>query len=122
MTRSSPDQIGEIWISGPNVAQGYWGRPEETIHTFYAYLADTGEGPFLRTGDLGFLREGELFVAGRLKDLITIRGRKYYLQDIETTVSGSHPALQKVLCAAFSVKIDEELLVLKQELAHQQTD
>ncbi len=64
-----PSGIGEIWVSGPSVAQGYWNRPEETERTFQAHLSDTGEGPFLRTGDLGFLRDGELFVTGRIKDL-----------------------------------------------------
>ncbi|HZC01897.1 MAG TPA: fatty acyl-AMP ligase, partial [Gammaproteobacteria bacterium] len=68
LTRCSPDQIGEIWVSGPSVAQGYWNRAEETESTFQAHLADTGEGPFLRTGDLGYLRNGELFITGRLKD------------------------------------------------------
>ncbi len=66
--------VGEIWVSGPSVAQGYWNRPDETEQTFDARLSTTGEGPFLRTGDLGFLHDGELFVTGRLKDLIIIRG------------------------------------------------
>src|SRR2546430_4808809 len=70
-----PGSVGEIWIFSPSVAQGYWQRPEETERTFRAYLADTGEGPFLRTGDLGFFQDGGLFVPGRLKDLIIIRGR-----------------------------------------------
>ena len=65
--RAAPDQVGEIWVSGPSVAQGYWKRPEATRATFHAYLSDTGEGPFLRTGDLGFLQDGELFVTGRLR-------------------------------------------------------
>ena len=72
-----PDQIGEIWVSGPSVSHGYWNKPEESAETFKAYLVDTGEGPFLRTGDLGFLRDGELFVTGRIKDLIIIRGRNH---------------------------------------------
>ncbi len=78
LTACGPDEVGEIWVSGPSVAQGYWHRPEETEITFHAHLADTGEGPFLRTGDLGFLRDGELFVTGRLKDLIIIDGRNLY--------------------------------------------
>ena len=69
------------------------------------YLADTGEGPFLRTGDLGFLRDGELFVTGRLKDLIIIDGRNVYPQDIELTVEQSHPAMRPGCCAAFSVDL-----------------
>ncbi|MEW6737025.1 MAG: beta-ketoacyl synthase N-terminal-like domain-containing protein, partial [Acidobacteriota bacterium] len=109
-----PDLIGEIWVSGPSVAQGYWNRPEDTASTFHAYLAETGEGPFLRTGDLGFLRDGELFVTGRLKDLIIIDGRNHYPQDIELTVEKSHPALRPACSAAFSVDIDgqERLFVV----------
>jgi acyl carrier protein len=117
LTRCPPDRVGEIWISGPNIAQGYWDRPEETKHTFRAYLADTGEGPFLRTGDLGFLHYGELFVTGRLKDLIIIRGQNHYPQDIEHTVEQSHVALHPGGCAAFSVEADEgEQLTIVQEL------
>ena len=89
LTRCEQDEVGEIWVSGPTVAQGYWNRPEETELTFRAYVADTGEGPFLRTGDLGFLRDGELFVTGRLKDLIIIGGRNLYPHDIELTVEQS---------------------------------
>jgi acyl carrier protein len=104
-------------VSGSSVAQGYWGRPEQTKRTFQAYLADTAEGPFLRTGDLGFLNHGELFVTGRLKDLIIIRGRNHYPQDIEQTVEQSHVALRTGGCAAFSVEADEgEQVVVVQEL------
>ena len=70
MTTLPPDQVGEIWVAGPGVAQGYWNRPQESELTFRAYLRDTGQGPFLRTGDLGFIEDGELFITGRLKDLI----------------------------------------------------
>jgi acyl-CoA synthetase (AMP-forming)/AMP-acid ligase II len=116
-TERSPEQVGEIWVSGPSVARGYWNRPEEKGETFGAYLADTGEGPFLRTGDLGFFREGELFVAGRLKDLIISAGRNHYPQDIESTVERSHPALQPGGCAAFAVDADgEERLVIVAEV------
>ncbi len=115
--RCSDQHVGEIWISGPNVAQGYWNKPDETEQTFHAYLAYTGEGPFLRTGDLGFLKDGELFVTGRLKDLIIIRGRNYYPQDIELTVEKSHTALCAGGGAAFSVEGDgEERLVIVQEV------
>jgi acyl-CoA synthetase (AMP-forming)/AMP-acid ligase II len=99
----APDEVGEIWVSGPSVTRGYWNRPEETVRACRAYLKDTGEGPFLRTGDLGFMQDGELFVTGRLKDLIIISGRKLYPQDIELTVEQSHPALRPACCAAFSV-------------------
>jgi acyl-CoA synthetase (AMP-forming)/AMP-acid ligase II len=116
-TECSPEQVGEIWVSGPSVARGYWNRPEETGDTFGAYLADTGEGPFLRTGDLGFFHEGELFVAGRLKDLVIIAGRNHYPQDIESTVEHSHPSLQPGGCAAFAVDVDgEERLVIVAEV------
>jgi len=116
-------EIGEIWVSGPSVAQGYWNRPEATAEAFQAYLADAGEGPFLRTGDLGFLQDGELFIVSRLKDLIIIRGRNHYPQDIERTVEQSHPALRSGCCAAFSVKVaGEERLVVTQEARRQITE
>lgn len=117
LTRCPPDRVGEIWVAGPSVARGYWGRSEETNHTFAAYLACTGEGPFLRTGDLGFLHDGELFVTGRLKDLIVIRGLNHYPQDIEQTVERSHVALRPDGCAAFALDADEgEQLAVVQEL------
>ncbi|WP_242046405.1 MULTISPECIES: non-ribosomal peptide synthetase [Calothrix] len=112
-----PDEIGEIWVSGLSVGQGYWDREQETKETFQAYLADTGEGPFLRTGDLGFLQDGELFITGRAKDLIIIRGRNLYPQDIELTCERSHSSLRAGASAAFTVEIDnEEKLVIVQEL------
>jgi 8-amino-7-oxononanoate synthase len=111
------DKIGEIWISGPSVAQGYWNRPEDSEQTFRARLADKGEGPFLRTGDLGFIHAGQLFVTGRLKDLIIIRGLNYYPQDIERTVERSHEALRAGCGVAFAVEVgDEERLVVVQEI------
>lgn len=110
-------EVGEIWIASQSVAQGYWNCPDETETTFNAHLTNTGEGPFLRTGDLGYLRDGELFVTGRLKDLIIIRGRNHYPQDIELTVENSHPALRKNSGAAFSVEVNnEERLVVVQEV------
>jgi acyl-CoA synthetase (AMP-forming)/AMP-acid ligase II len=116
-TLCPPGKVGEIWVCGPSVTQGYWNRPLETEETFRAYLADTGEGPFLRTGDLGFI-DGELFITGRIKDVIIIRGRNHYPQDIELTVEQSHPALLPGCGAAFSVEIDgEERLVVAQEVA-----
>ncbi len=118
--RRCPDgQVGEIWVAGPSVAEGYWNRPEETRQTFHAYVQDTHEGPFLRTGDLGFIQHGELFVTGRLKDMIVIRGRNYYPQDIERLVQESHPALEEGRGAAFSVdRMGEERLVVAQEIKH----
>ena len=93
---------------------------EETRKTFQAYIANTNEGPFLRTGDLGFLNNGELFVTGRLKDLIIIHGSNHYPQDIELTVETCHPALQPAGGAAFSItEGDKEKLVVVQELNRQ---
>jgi len=112
-----PQEIGEIWVSGETVAQGYWNNPQATQKTFQAYCKDTLEGPFLRTGDLGFLQDRQLFVTGRLKDLIIIEGRNHYPQDIELTVSESHPALKPMSGAAFEVVIKgEERLVVVQEV------
>ena len=123
LTGCAPDEVGEIWIAGPSVAQGYWNRPEETARTFRAYLAETGEGPFLRTGDLGFLKDGELFVTGRLKDLIIVAGQNHYPQDIELTVERSHPALRPGCCAAFSVDAGaEERLVIVAEVERRSLD
>ncbi len=116
----APGQVGEIWVRGDSIAAGYWNRPEETASTFKAYVADTGDGPFLRTGDLGFLKDGELFITGRLKDLMIIRGRNYYPQDIERVVAQSHIALRPDACAAFSLDIaNEEQVVVVQELDRQ---
>jgi acyl-CoA synthetase (AMP-forming)/AMP-acid ligase II/acyl carrier protein len=88
-----PEDVGEIWVRSDSVGRGYWNKPEESLATFGARLHN-GEGPFLRTGDLGFLHDGELFVTGRLKDVIVIRGANYYPHDIEHTVQSSHPALR----------------------------
>ncbi|MCA1633580.1 MAG: condensation domain-containing protein, partial [Acidobacteria bacterium] len=115
-TICAPGEVGEIWVSGQSVAKGYWRAREET-DAFKAYISNTGEGPFLRTGDLGFIENGELFVTGRLKDLIIIRGVNYYPQDIELTVEQSHVALRKGAGAAFSVEAGgQERLVVVQEL------
>jgi acyl-CoA synthetase (AMP-forming)/AMP-acid ligase II len=134
LTPCPDNQVGEIWVSGPSVAQGYWNRPEQTQEIFHAYLADTGDsaaaetqgesnaagqspGPFLRTGDLGFLQDGELFITGRIKDLMIIRGQNHYPQDIELTVEKSHPALRPGCGAAFTVEVKgQERLVIVQEV------
>lgn len=117
-TRCTHDEVGEIWVSGKSVAMGYWQRPELTQEMFHAYFSDTGEGSFFRTGDLGFLLEGELFVTGRLKDVMIIRGANYYPQDIEYTVENSHAALRSGSGAAFTVNYKgEEQLVIVQEVA-----
>ncbi|AGC43393.1 non-ribosomal peptide synthetase [Myxococcus stipitatus DSM 14675] len=112
-----PGRVGEIWVSGQSVAQGYWRQPELSEHTFRARRGDTGAGAWLRTGDLGFLRDGELFVTGRIKDLIILRGRNLYPQDLERSLEGLHPALRPGCCAAFSVDTGgEERLVLVHEV------
>ncbi|MEH2354881.1 amino acid adenylation domain-containing protein [Nostoc sp.] len=117
LSSCKPGEIGEIWVSGPSVGQGYWNRFQETAETFRAYLSDTGVGPFLRTGDLGFLQNSELFITGRAKDLIIIRGRNLYPQDIELTAQRSHPSLRSGAGAAFTLKVNnEERLVIVQEL------
>jgi acyl-CoA synthetase (AMP-forming)/AMP-acid ligase II len=109
--------VGEVWVAGPSVAAGYWGRPDETEQTFRAFVADTGEGPFLRTGDLGFVAEGELFLTGRIKDVIILRGRNHYPQDIEETVQSVHPKLRRGCGAAFEVVRDgRPRLVVVQEV------
>ena len=102
--RVPPERVGEIWLAGADLAAGYWGRPDESERTCRARLADSDDGPFLRTGDLGFLRDGELFITGRLKDLIIVDGRNHYPQDIELTVEQCHPALRAGCSAAFSVE------------------
>lgn len=134
--------VGEIWVAhSRSIAQGYWNRTEETAHAFAAHLVQTSlkaqpmleaqstldPGPntggdeqaeaYLRTGDLGFLFQNNLFVTGRLKDLIIIRGRNHYPQDIELTVEQAHPALKSGSGAAFAVELtDTERLVVVQEL------
>lgn len=122
LARCLPDEIGEIWVSSPSIAQGYWNRPDLSEEIFRARLSETGEGPFLRTGDLGFIKDGELFVTGRLKDLVIIRGVNHYPQDIEYTVQNSHPALRPGCGAAFSLEIDgEERLIVVQEVDRRQS-
>jgi acyl-CoA synthetase (AMP-forming)/AMP-acid ligase II/lauroyl/myristoyl acyltransferase/acyl carrier protein len=117
LTRCANDEVGEIWVNGGSVTLGYWNRPEDTERVFHAYLADTKEGPFLRTGDLGFFKNGELFVTGRLKDLIIIRGQNYYPQDIEWAVQKSHPMLRTDCGAVFGIEVGGvEQLAIAQEV------
>ncbi|WP_373558719.1 fatty acyl-AMP ligase [Streptomyces sp. WZ.A104] len=94
--------VGEIWVDSPGVADGYWRRPEESARTFGA-SATTGDGPYLRTGDLGFLRDGELFVTGRLKDLIVVNGRNLDPVDVERVCEASVPGIRRNCGAAFAV-------------------
>ena len=117
LTGCKTGQVGEIWVSGRSIAAGYWNRPKATREIFQAYMADTGEGPFLRTGDWGFKLDGELYVTGRLKDTIIIRGQNHYPQDIELTVQKSHPAMRSNSGAAFTVEFEgSERLVVVQEV------
>ena len=116
-----PGRVGEIWVSGPSVAQGYWNRTDESQATFGAMLAQAepvapgqvvakwrpNPGPYLRTGDLGFFEDGELFVTGRLKDLIIIRGRNHYPQDLERTVEEASSLVRAGSVAAFAVDVDD---------------
>ncbi|MFP4347796.1 MAG: amino acid adenylation domain-containing protein [Desulfococcaceae bacterium] len=107
----NPGEIGEIWTAGPHIAQGYWGKPVLSEKTFRARpVSESGSSSdaWLRTGDLGFLWNKELFVTGRIKDLIIIRGRNHYPQDIEKTVETAHPLIRPESCAAFSVAVDGE--------------
>jgi acyl-CoA synthetase (AMP-forming)/AMP-acid ligase II/alkylation response protein AidB-like acyl-CoA dehydrogenase/acyl carrier protein len=102
----SQRRLGEIWIAGASVARGYWNRPEETREIFQAYLADSGKGPYMRSGDLGFIQDGELFITGRSKDLIVINGRNIYPQDIEQVIEQSIDFVEPNMCAAFSIDKD----------------
>ncbi len=132
-----PGRVGEIWVSGPSVAQGYWNRPEETQGTFGAMLAEPdpsapaqvvarwrpNPGPYMRTGDLGFFDNGELFVTGRLKDLIIIRGRNHYPQDLEYSVEEATPLVRAGSLAAFAVDHDgRERVVIVAELERGRRD
>jgi len=128
----SPGEVGEIWVSGPSIAQGYWKKEELSEKIFRAHLntspspcpspqrereEELVKVPFLRTGDLGFMQEGELFVTDRLKDLIIIRGQNHYPHDLEIAAEKSHAALRPGCGAAFSVEEEgEERLVIVQEL------
>jgi thioester reductase-like protein len=98
-SRAGPGEIGEICVNAPSVADGYWDAPEATAERFAP--------PWLKTGDLGFLHEGELYVAGRLKDLVIVRGRNHYPQDLERTVEDAHPAVRPGAVAAFSIPTDQ---------------
>ncbi|MEP7182290.1 MAG: fatty acyl-AMP ligase, partial [Betaproteobacteria bacterium] len=114
----APDRVGEVWVAGESVGQGYWGDARTTAATFHARRSDTDDGLFLRTGDLGFIHERQLYIAGRVDDLIIVRGLNHHPQDIEATARDSHPLLETGLGAAFA--IDEngtQRLVLVHEVA-----
>ena len=115
-------RIGEIWVSGPSVAEGYWQRAEASRETFEARLVGDAT-PWLRTGDLGVLEDGELFVTGRLKDLVILRGRNHYPQDLELTAQRAHPSLRLDSGAAFAVEVaGEERLVIVHEVERRPSD
>lgn len=117
LTRCPANEVGEIWVSSASIAQGYWQRKEATEETFQAYIADTNEGPFMRTGDLGFIYEEQLFISSRIKDVIIIRGTNHYPQDIEWTVQESHSVLRPENGGAFSAEVaGEERLIIAQEV------
>jgi acyl-CoA synthetase (AMP-forming)/AMP-acid ligase II len=99
--------IGEIWVQGPAVSEGYWNNPEGTQQSFRQKLHD-GSGSYLRTGDLGFVDDGQLYVTGRQKDLIVLRGRNVFPQDIERTTENAHPAVRPGCVAAFAVEMNQE--------------
>jgi 8-amino-7-oxononanoate synthase len=100
-TEAAPNAVGEIWLAGASIGQGYWHEGDKARSSFNAHLSDSGEGPFLRTGDLGFMRDGQLYITGRRDDLIIVRGLNRYPQDIEATARGSHPLLDANYGAAF---------------------
>ncbi len=116
---------GEIWACGPSIAKGYFNKPEMTETIFHAELTEPVAGKesnsYMRTGDLGFIYQNELYVGGRIKDLIIIKGLNYYPEDIELTATASHPAFVPHGAAAFSVVVEnEEHLVVLQEVARDQ--
>lgn len=136
LERCTKDEVGEIWVSGASVAQGYWNRTGETEQAFAAYIASpstqansadpsdsidavstVSSGPYLRTGDLGFIQNGELYITGRLKDVIIIRGQNHYPQDLEFTVQQTHPGLTPNGGAAFLAELKgQERLIVVQEV------
>lgn len=112
-----PDEVGELWVDSPSRASGYWGRPADSDATFRARLAGETHGRWLRTGDQGFVRDGEVFVTGRLKDLVIVRGRNVYPQDVEATVERVEPAVKRGRVAAFGTRRPgDEALVVAAEL------
>ncbi len=113
--------VGEIWIRSPSVAGGYWNQPQLTDRIFRARLAGRDE-PYLRSGDLGFLRDGELFITGRCKDIIVIRGRNLYPHDVEQTVEKCHADLRATGGVCFSIEVlGAERLVIVQELKRRES-
>ena len=119
--RAQGDRIGEIWLCGPSIGQGYWRRQKETVETFAAQTEPPDGRTYLRTGDLGFFHEGELFLTGRIKDLIIVRGRNLYPDDIEEIVRLAHPAVGEGV-AAFEMGADAKGIGVLLELKKRKTD
>ncbi|HEV7602274.1 MAG TPA: amino acid adenylation domain-containing protein [Bradyrhizobium sp.] len=116
--RVPPGGVGEVWVQAPGVALGYWKNQQATDEVFGARLAENDEGPFLRTGDLGFSDGGQLYITGRIKDVVILRGRNHYPHDIELTVQESHASLARDKGAVFGVPVDnQERLVVVQEVS-----
>jgi thioester reductase-like protein len=106
--RLGEDQVGEIWIRGRGIGRGYWGRPEATAEAFGHRIDGEGDAPWLGTGDLGFVSRGELFVVGRVKDMLIVRGRNLHAQDLELCAERAHPAIRAGSVAAFSLELEGE--------------
>ncbi|KAG2383463.1 hypothetical protein C9374_004134 [Naegleria lovaniensis] len=123
---TSDDQEGEIWLKSPSVAKGYWKKPEITQEIFHARLngIDITENSFLKTGDLGFVKNGQLFITGRRKDLIIINGLNYYPQDIEFVVSESHEKVRRGCVVSFSIEVNgnENFVVVAETKATESTE
>ena len=116
-TKCADDEVGEIWAAGAGIGRGYWQKESQTAATFQATLADNSKTTYLRTGDLGFIKDGELYITGRIKDMMILWGRNHYPQHIEETVENCHPALRRNHGAAFSVEVNgEEQLVVAHEI------
>ncbi len=116
-TTVAPGRVGEVWLRGPSVCRGYWRRPVETEETFGARIVGDDGGPWLRTGDLGFMHEDELVICGRAKDLIVVNGRNIHPQDIEFAAELAHPAVRLGGCASFAVEYDgAEMAVMVAEV------
>lgn len=114
-----PGQIGEIWLSGPCVAKGYWKQPEATARTFEARLSGKPDEKFLRSGDLGFIHGGELYITGRMKNLIISGGKNHYPHDIERTVEEAHAAIRPSGAAVFSLRRESrEVVIVIAEIDH----
>jgi acyl-CoA synthetase (AMP-forming)/AMP-acid ligase II len=114
---AAPGRVAEVWLAGPSVCQGYWRRPEETEQLFGARIAGEDGGPYLRTGDLGFMHDGELVICGRAKDLIVMHGRNIHPQDVEMTAELAHPAVRIGSCASFAIETQTgEALVIVAEV------